>query len=122
MAPSYPASINAHAFFSSFALLSMNSIMSGWSTFKITILAARRVLPPDLITPANESNPFIKLTGPEAVPPPLNFSLLDRSDEKFVPVPEPNLNSMPSVLASDRIESMVSSMELIKQAEHCGRL
>ena len=34
--------------------------------FRITILAARRVLPPDLITPANASKPFMKLSGPEA--------------------------------------------------------
>ena len=40
--------------------------------------------------------------------------------EKFVPVPEPNLKSMPSVLASVRMLSMVSATELIKQAEHCG--
>src|ERR1700694_4752291 len=48
----------------------MNSTMSGWSTFRMTIFAARRVLPPDLITPAKASKPFMKLTGPEAMPPP----------------------------------------------------
>ena len=37
----------------------------------MTILAARRVLPPDLMTPAKASKPRMKLTGPEAVPPPL---------------------------------------------------
>ena len=37
---------------------------------RITILAARRVLPLDLITPANASKPFMKLNGPEARPPP----------------------------------------------------
>ena len=35
-------------------------------------------------------------------------------------MPEPNLNSMPSVCASVRIESIVSCTELMKQAEHCG--
>ncbi len=37
-----------------------------------------------------------------------------------VPVPEPHLNSMPSVLASVRMESSESCTELMKQAEHCG--
>ena len=49
----------------------MKSMMSGWSTLRMTILAARRVLPPDLMTPAKASNPFMKLSGPLAVPPPL---------------------------------------------------
>ena len=35
-------------------------------------------------------------------------------------MPDPNLKSMPSVLASERIESSVSCTELMKQAEHCG--
>src|ERR1700686_1836211 len=86
----------------------------------MTILAARRVLPPDLITPANASKPFMKLTGPEAMPPPESVSRLPRSEEKLVPVPEPHLNSMPSVLARFMIDSMLSCTELMKQAEHCG--
>src|SRR5580692_2942245 len=86
----------------------------------MTILAARRVLPPLLITPANASKPFMKLTGPEAIPPPESDSLLPRSEEKFVPVPEPHLKSIPSVLARFMIESMLSWTELMKQAEHCG--
>ena len=49
----------------------MKSTMSGWSTLRMTILAARRVLPPDLMTPAKASKPFMKLSGPLAVPPPL---------------------------------------------------
>src|SRR6266513_615280 len=59
-------------------------------------------------------------TGPDAVPPPASSSLDERIGERFVPVPDPNLNSMPSVLASVRIESIVSCTELMKQAEHCG--
>ena len=86
----------------------------------MTIFAARRVLPPDLITPANASKPFMNDTGPEAVPPPASSSFDERIAERLLPVPEPNLNSMPSVLARPRIESMVSSTELMKQAEHCG--
>ena len=88
--------------------------------FRITIFAARRVLPPLLITPANASKPFMKLTGPLAMPPPLSVSLLPRSVEKFVPVPDPHLNSIPSVFARFMIESMLSATELMKQAEHCG--
>src|SRR6266566_9503706 len=95
--PSYPSETSAWALASSFDLHSMNSTISGWSTFRMTILAARRVLPPLLITPANASKPFMKLTGPEAMPPPERVSLLPRSAEKLVQVPEPHLKSMPSV-------------------------
>src|SRR6187549_382680 len=59
-------------------------------------------------------------TGPEAVPPPASSSFDERIGDRLVPVPEPNLNSIPSVRASDRIESIVSCTELMKQAEHCG--
>src|SRR5579872_1509835 len=72
------------------------------------------------MTPAKASKPFMKLTGPDAMPPPESDSWLPRSDEKFVPVPEPHLNSMPSVLARFMIESMLSWTELMKHAEHCG--
>src|SRR6185437_10500659 len=98
----------------------MKSMISGWSTLRITILAARRVLPPDLMTPAKASKPRIKLSGPEAVPPPESCSVDERSGERFVPVPDPHLKSMPSVLASVRMESSESLTELMKQAEHCG--
>src|SRR6266853_5337134 len=62
----------------------------------------------------------MKLTGPDAVPPPASSSLDDRMGDRLVPVPDPNLKSMPSVRASVRIESIVSCTELMKQAEHCG--
>ena len=87
---------------------------------RMTILAARRVLPPDLITPAKASKPFMKLSGPEACPPPESSSREPRSGERLVPVPLPHLNNMPSVLASVRMESSESFTELMKQAEHCG--
>ena len=86
----------------------------------MTILAARRVLPPDLMTPANASKPFMNETGPEAVPPPASSSFDDRMFERFDPVPDPYLKSMPSVFARPRIESIVSWTELMKQAEHWG--
>src|SRR5918912_384850 len=59
-------------------------------------------------------------TGPEAVPPPARSSREERMAERFEPVPEPYLNSIPSVLARLRIESIVSFTELMKHAEHCG--
>src|SRR5205823_9417754 len=86
----------------------------------MTIFAARRVLPPLLITPAKASRPFMNETGPLAVPPPARSSFDERSDERFEPVPLPYLKSMPSVLARVRIDSIESSTELMKHAEHCG--
>ena len=71
---------------SSLALHSMKSTMSGWSTLRMTILAARRVLPPDLMTPAKASNPRMKLSGPEAVPPPERVSFEPRMEDRLVPV------------------------------------
>src|SRR5713226_4290163 len=88
--------------------------------FKINIFPARRVFPPLLFTPAKASKPFMKLTGPDAIPPPDSVSLLPRNVEKFVPVPEPHLNSMPSVRVNPMIDSMLSCTELMKHAEHCG--
>src|SRR4029453_15823821 len=112
--------MSAHAFFSSSTLQLMNSRTSGCSALRMTIFAARRVLPPDLMTPAKASKPFMKETGPEAVPPPANSSLDDRIAERLLPVPDPNLKSMPSVFARPRIESIVPSTELMKHAEHWG--
>ena len=71
---SKPASRSTRAFFSSLALHHTNSSTSGWSTLRMTIFAARRVLPPDLMVPADASAPRMKLTGPLAVPPPLSSS------------------------------------------------
>src|SRR5438105_10284427 len=62
----------------------------------------------------------MKETGPEAVPPPASGSREERIEERLEPVPEPNLNSIPSVLASPRIESIVSLTELMKHAEAWG--
>src|SRR6201990_2900611 len=87
---------------------------------RITIFAARRVFPPLLMTPAKASKPFMKLTGPDAMPPPDKVSLLPRNVEKFVPVPDPHLKSMPSVRVSPMIDSMLSCTELMKHAEHWG--
>src|SRR3712207_7651582 len=70
----------------------MNSSTSGWSTSRTTILAARRVAPPDLMVPAEASAPRMKLTGPEAVPPEESSSLEERMRERFRPAPEPPLD------------------------------
>src|SRR6186997_3066650 len=59
-------------------------------------------------------------TGPDAVPPPASTSLDERMEDRFEPVPDPPLKSIPSVRASVRMESIVSSTELMKHAEHCG--
>src|SRR5260370_42280761 len=98
----------------------MKSMMAGWSTLRMIILAGRRVLPPDLMTPAKASNPFMKLSGPLAVPQPERVSVDPRRGERLVPVPLPHLNNMPSVFARVRIESSESFTELMKQAEHWG--
>src|SRR6266513_6109060 len=116
---SNPASPSARAFFSSTALHQMKSRTSGWSTFSTTIFAARRVLPPDLMVPAEASAPRMKLTGPEAVPPPARDSLEDRIRERLMPDPEPPLKIVPSSTYQLRMEDMVSSTARMKQALHC---
>src|SRR5246127_1773082 len=80
---SKPASRRTRILSSSRALVWMNSSMSGWSTSSTTILAARRVAPPDLIVPAEASAPRMNDTGPLAVPPDDSSSLLDRIRERF---------------------------------------
>ena len=72
------------------------------------------------MTPANASKPFINDTGPDAIPPPESCSFEDRIGERLLPVPDPHLNNMPSVLANSRMDDIVSSTELMKHAEHCG--
>src|SRR5215213_6069767 len=116
---SKPASRSARILFSSRALVSTNSSMSGWSTSRTTIFAARRVAPPDLIVPADASAPRMKETGPEAVPPEESSSLEERMRERFRPAPEPPLKMKPSSLYQFRIESIESSTDRMKQAETC---
>src|SRR3712207_3906591 len=97
----------------------MNSSMSGWSMSRTTILAARRVAPPDLMVPAEASAPRMKLTGPEAVPPDESSSLEDRMRDRFTPAPEPPLKIRPSSLYQSRMESIESSTERMKHALTC---
>src|ERR1700749_2394928 len=116
---SKPASRSARILSSSRAFVSTNSTMSGWSMSSTTILAARRVAPPDLIVPAEASAPRMKLTGPEAVPPEDSSSLDERMRERLSPAPEPPLKIRPSSRYQLRIESIVSSTARMKQAETC---
>src|SRR4051794_1060578 len=97
----------------------MNSSTSGWSTSSTTILAARRVAPPDLMVPALASAPRMKLTGPDAVPPEDSSSLLDRIRDRLSPAPEPPLKISPSSRYQLRMESIESSTERMKQALTC---
>src|SRR5215470_1046025 len=116
---SKPASRSARILSSSRALDSMNSTTSGWSMSSTTILAARRVAPPDLIVPADASAPRMKLTGPDAVPPLDSSSWLDRMRERLTPAPDPPLKIRPSSLYQSRIDSIASSTERMKHALHC---
>src|ERR1700728_3040816 len=86
---------------------------------RMTILAARRVLPPDLIVPDEASAPRMKLTGPEAVPPPRSPSLDERIRDRLVPAPEPPLKIFPSSTYQLRMGSIESSTARIKHAEAC---
>src|SRR6202041_1002304 len=89
----------------------------------MTILAARRVVPPDLIAPAARSPILRKLIRPDDLPPPESFSPWPRNLEKFVPVPEPYLNSRASRTHKAMIPpSLTRSSEIdwMKQACGCG--
>ena len=116
---SNPASRSTRILASSLALVCTNSSMSGWSTSRTTIFAARRVAPPDLMVPALASAPRMNDTGPEAVPPEDSSSLDERIRERFSPAPEPPLKIRPSSRYQLRIDSIVSSTDRMKQADTC---
>src|SRR6476469_8035362 len=82
-------------------------------------LAARRVLPPDLMVPADASAPRMKLTGPDAVPPPFRCSRDELMLERLIPDPEPPLKIVPSSTYQLRIDDMWSSTARMKHALHC---
>ena len=116
---SKPASASTRTLRSSRALHQMKSPTSGWSASRITILAARRVLPPLLMVPADASAPLMKLTGPLACPPPRSTSRLDRIALRLTPEPEPPLKMVPSSTYQLRMDDISSSTERMKQAEAC---
>src|SRR5918997_537363 len=117
---SKPASRSARIFSSSRALRSTNSTMSGWSTSRTTIFAARRVAPPDLIVPAEASAPRMNETGPDAVPPDRRSSLDERMRERLIPEPEPCLKMSPSSTYQLRMDFISSSTESMKHAATWG--
>src|SRR3989344_6592735 len=80
-----------------------------------TILAARRVDPPDAIMPATASAPRINATGPDDLPPADSVSPDDRRGERLTPAPEPRLKIRPSVLIHSRMDSILSSTAKMKQ-------
>src|SRR3954465_3251717 len=59
-------------------------------------------------------------TGPEARPPFESGSFDPRIFERLIPEPEPPRKIMPSLVFHSRIDSIVSSTDRMKQAEHCG--
>src|SRR5919201_6685049 len=118
---SKPASRSARALRSSIALHQTKSSMSGWSALRMTILAARRVLPPDLMVPADASAPRMNDTGPLAYPPFESCSLEERSFDRLTPEPETPRKMTPSRRIQSRIDSIESSIERMKHALHCGR-
>jgi len=82
---------SAATFCSSTTFQRMKLRMSGWSRSRITILAARRVVPPDLMAPAARSPIRRNDIRPEDLPPPDRGSFSPRRLEKLVPLPEPYL-------------------------------
>ena len=112
---------SAATFCSSSAFQAMKVSISGWSISTTTILAARLVVPPDLIAPAARSPIFKKLINPEDRPPPDKGSSSPRISEKLEPVPEPYLNNRASRTHKSIIPPLFTKSSLtlwIKQA--CG--
>src|SRR6266550_8733779 len=72
------------------------------------------------MVPAEASAPRMKLTGPEAVPPPASASFDERIRERLMPDPEPPLKIVPSSTYQLRIELIVSSTARMKHADPCG--
>ncbi len=87
---------------------------------RTTILAARRVEPPDLMVPAEASAPRMNETGPDAVPPEVSSSFDDRRLDRLMPAPEPALKIRPSSTYQLRMECMSSSTSRMKHAETLG--
>ena len=90
------------------------------SAFRIAILAARRVLPPDLIVPADASAPAHERDRPArraaAVHPLLRGAERRQVDARA----RPPLKIVPSSTYQLRIEDMWSSTARMKQADACA--
>ena len=61
----------------------------------------------------------MKLTGPDAVPPPFKSSWDERIRDRLTPAPEPPLKIVPSSVYQLRIESIESSTDKMKHADAC---
>jgi len=87
----------------------------------VTILAARRVVPPDLMAPAARSPILRKLIMPDERPPPESRSLSPRRREKLVPVPEPYLKRRASRTQRSMMPpSFTRSSETLWMKQACG--
>ncbi len=95
----------------------MKSMMSGWSTRMMPMLAPRRV-PPCLIVSVAASNTFMKDSGPEETPlVERTTSLAGRTREKEKPVPPPLLWIRAVCLMASKMLSIESPTGRTKQAE-----
>ena len=94
----------------------MNSSMSGWSALRMTILAARRVLPPALDRAGRRVGAAHEAHRPAGVPPPFRCSYDERMLERLIPEPEPPLKIVPSSRYQLRMPSIVSSTARMKHA------
>src|ERR671922_2798632 len=63
----------------------------------------------------------MKDTGPDACPPFESCSFDERRELRLTPEPEPPRKMTPSRRIQSRIDSIESSIEGVKHAEHCGR-
>ena len=124
-ASSFEPATSAATFCSSTTFQRMNSsdVRDGRGR-GITILAARRVVPPDLMAPAARSPILRKLIRPDDLPPPESGSFSPRRLEKLVPVPEPYLKRRASRTQRSMIPPSLtrsSATDWMKQACGCGR-
>src|SRR6267143_7243292 len=90
----------------------------------MTILAARRVVPPDLMAPAARSPILRNDIRPLDLPPPERGSPSPRRLEKFEPVPEPYLKMRASRTQRSMMPPSLTRSSLIdwmKQACGAGR-
>ena len=103
---------SAATFCSSTTFHRMKLRMSGWSRLRITILAARRVVPPDLMAPAARSPIRRNDIRPEDLPPPERGSFSPRRLEKLVPLPEPYLK-----MRASRVQRSMMPPSLTRSSE-----
>ncbi len=120
---SFDPATRAATFCSSTTFQSTYCSISGWSTSTVTILAARRVVPPDLMAPAARSPIRRKLIRPDDLPPPDRLSPSPRMRLKLDPVPDPYLNRRASRTHRSMMPPSFTRSSLtdwMKQACGCG--